>query len=236
MRCWLLACLPPHLATKLVTGRSRWPRRFLAGTAWICGARVRVTGDRPGRTPCSSPTTAAGSTSWSWPGRPAARSFPRSELGNPVVHWLADQNHTLYVRREDRRGARDQARPSPGKARRPPAGRLVSRGHHRPRRPAAAVPPDPARRGRPRRRRTSPSGRWRSIMAQRPREVGWHGESGKDNVLRMLGRRGTMPVTVRLLDPLPPSADRKALSAQRARRSRRRWLQVDARLTYRPRQ
>ena len=39
-------------------------------------------------------------------------------------------------------------------------------------------------------------------------------ESGKENVLRLLGRKGTIPVTVRLLDPLPPSDDRKALSNQ----------------------
>ncbi len=46
-------------------------------------------------------------------------------------------------------------------------------------------------------------------------EIAWHEEAGKDNVLRILGRRST-PVTVRLLDPLPPMDDRKAL-AQAAR-------------------
>jgi 1-acyl-sn-glycerol-3-phosphate acyltransferase len=39
-----------------------------------------------------------------------------------------------------------------------------------------------------------------------------NGESGKDNALRILGRRGSTPVVVRLLDPLPPSPDRKAIA------------------------
>ena len=43
--------------------------------------------------------------------------------------------------------------------------------------------------------------------------VGWHsGEPGMANVKRVLGHRGTMGVTVRLLPPLPPSDDRKALA------------------------
>src|SRR4029453_1255930 len=47
-------------------------------------------------------------------------------------------------------------------------------------------------------------------------EVGWHGESGRENVLRILGRKGTLPVTVHLLRPLDRTSDRKAL-AQAAR-------------------
>ena len=31
------------------------------------------------------------------------------------------------------------------------------------------------------------------------------------NVMRVLGHRGAMDVTLRLLDPLPPTDDRKAL-------------------------
>ena len=50
-------------------------------------------------------------------------------------------------------------------------------------------------------------------MAPRGAEVGWWEEPGKDNVLRLLGRRGTLPVTVRLLPPLDRSGDRKQLAA-----------------------
>ena len=43
-------------------------------------------------------------------------------------------------------------------------------------------------------------------------ELGWWEEPGKDNVLRILGRRGTLPVTLRLLAPLDRSGDRKTLT------------------------
>ena len=33
-------------------------------------------------------------------------------------------------------------------------------------------------------------------------EIGWWEEPGKDNVLRVLGRRGTLPVSVKVLPPL----------------------------------
>ena len=43
--------------------------------------------------------------------------------------------------------------------------------------------------------------------------IAWHsGEQGLANALRVLGLAGTRRVTVRLLEPLPPSADRKHLA------------------------
>jgi 1-acyl-sn-glycerol-3-phosphate acyltransferase len=47
-------------------------------------------------------------------------------------------------------------------------------------------------------------------------QIGWWDEPGKDNVLRLLGRRGTLPVTVNALEPLDGAGDRKQL-AQAAR-------------------
>ena len=44
------------------------------------------------------------------------------------------------------------------------------------------------------------------------REIGWHGERGKANVLRVLGRKGTIPAVVRVLPPLDQSSDRKLLA------------------------
>jgi hypothetical protein len=43
-------------------------------------------------------------------------------------------------------------------------------------------------------------------------EIGWYEHSGKENVLRLLGRRGTLPVTVRILPPLDRAVDRKQLT------------------------
>ena len=45
-------------------------------------------------------------------------------------------------------------------------------------------------------------------------EIGWYHEPGKSNVLRVLGRRGVLPVTVHVLAPLDRSADRKRLAAE----------------------
>ena len=65
-----------------------------------------------------------------------------------------------------------------------------------------------------RRRRTAAN--WARAAAAFPAsdaQIGWaNGESGAANLLRVLGRRGTIPVTVRLLDPLPPTGDRKQLA------------------------
>src|SRR5258708_32351731 len=36
---------PIHVVTKALLGRSRWPLRFLATAARICGARVRTEGE-----------------------------------------------------------------------------------------------------------------------------------------------------------------------------------------------
>ena len=43
-------------------------------------------------------------------------------------------------------------------------------------------------------------------------EIGWFNESGKDNILRVIGRRGTIGTTVRVLAALEPSGDRKLLA------------------------
>jgi lyso-ornithine lipid O-acyltransferase len=137
----------------------------------------------------------------------------KDTLGNPVLHWLADQNHTLYVKRDNRRGASDQARAIARKLEQPQPLALFPEGTTGPGdallpfRPTlfAAVAPAPA----------EVSVRPAAIdYGAAATEVGWHGESGKDNAIRLLGRRKSIPLTVRLLDPLPPSDDRKALSNQ----------------------
>ena len=106
----LFAVLGPiHVLTKLVFGRSKWPRRFLAAAAWIVGARPSVRGDPLGG------RTLLISNHVSWldililGGSTGTAFVSKDNLGHGVIHWLADQNHTLYVSREDRRGSRDQA-------------------------------------------------------------------------------------------------------------------------------
>ena len=136
----------------------------------------------------------------------------------PLLGWIADQNRTLYIDRAARRDSQGQVK------------RITDAlDNHQP----LAVFPEG----------TTGDGRhlmkFRSTLLEavapppkgvsvRPVAVdygnhadvvGWHsGERGMANFRRVLGHRGTMPVTIRLLEPLPHDDDRKAL-ARHARRS-----------------
>jgi 1-acyl-sn-glycerol-3-phosphate acyltransferase len=206
-----LACLLPHLIAKLAGGRSPWPTRFLAAAARICGAEVRLKGD-PVR-----PYSLLVANHLSWldilvlGGATGCAFVSKDSLGHGLLHWLADQNRTLYVKREHRKGARNQAveiaralegdmpialfpegTTGPGDALLPFRSTLLEAASYADK--EVAIRPVALDYG----------------VART--EVGWWQEPGKDNVMRILGRRGTLPVTVRLLDPLPPS-DRKTLAA-----------------------
>jgi len=212
---WFLACAPIHVATKLITGRSPWPQRFLGTATRIVGVRVEIDG-----APIRGHTLLVANHS-SWldililAGSTNCAFVSKDELGHPLLHWLADQNNTVYVRRSHVKGARDQAvavaaalegaKPvavfpegttGPGTHLLPFRSTLLEAANYAARdvevRPAAID------------------------YGAAAAEVGWWGESGRDNVLRLLGRRGTLAVTVHLLDPLDRAGDRKQL-AQRAR-------------------
>ncbi|MFC7537322.1 lysophospholipid acyltransferase family protein [Sphingomonas sp. GCM10030256] len=132
--------------------------------------------------------------------------------GHPVMRWLCIQNATVFVKRSNRRGIGDQAAAMIDALRsgRPltlfPEGTVGDGGRLLPFRPSllSAVAPPP------------------SGIAVRPVAIdygqsapdfGWtQGENGKANFLKIMGRRGSAEVIVRLLEPLPPSTDRKQLA------------------------
>ena len=206
-----LACLPPHLLAKAIAGRSNWPPRFLAAAARICGADVAVTGS------AIRPHSLLVSNHVSWldililGGATGCAFVSKDSLGHGLLHWLADQNRTIYVRREHRKGAREQAETI--------AGALAGD------KPVALFP-------------EGTTGPGDELLPFRPTlleaaayadrkveirpvaidygtartEVGWWKEPGKANMLRILGRKGRLRVTVRLLDPLA-HGDRKMLAA-----------------------
>jgi 1-acyl-sn-glycerol-3-phosphate acyltransferase len=206
-----LVCAPLHLATRLLYRRSPWPPWFLAASAWIIGARVRGTG-----APIRSHTLlVCNHTSWLdiliLGGATKCAFVSKDELGNPLVHWLADQNATVYVKRTHRKGAKDQAI----------AIAKALEGD----KPVALFPEGT----------TGPGTHllpFRSTLLEaanfaakdveiRPvaidygpaaGEFGWYEESGKDNVVRLLGRSGNIRVTVNVLAPLDRSAGRKQLA------------------------
>jgi 1-acyl-sn-glycerol-3-phosphate acyltransferase len=204
-------CAPIHIVTKALRGQSDWPPRFLAASAWICGARVRITGQ------WMRPHTLLICNHTSWldvlilGGATGCAFVSKAELGHPLLHWMADQEHTLYVRREHRRGASDQAEAVARRLKEPqplalfPEGTTGPGTYLLPFRSTLLAAVAPAPRGVTVRPVAIDYGRSAS-------ELGWHGESGKANVLRTLGRTRPVYVTIRILDPLPIMDDRKALT------------------------
>ena len=205
------AIAPIHIGTKRIFGRSPWPHRFLAAAAWIIGVRVRVSGRHPGR----HTLLVANHTSWLdilIVGSALRSAFvSKDELGHPLIHWLADQNGTVYVKRTHRKGARDQAaavakalegdKPviifpegttGPGTHLLPFRSTLLEAAHE-----------------------AGDKVRVRPVVidyGDAHAEVSWFDEPGGDNVKRLLGRRGTLPVSVQVLDPLDSQLDRKQLT------------------------
>jgi 1-acyl-sn-glycerol-3-phosphate acyltransferase len=199
----------------MLFGRSRWPSRFLAAAAWIIGVRVKVVG-RPAR---RHSLLVANHTSWLdilvLGGATGCAFVSKDQLGHGFIHWLADQNGTVYVRRSHRKGAKDQA-VAIAKALegdKPvalfPEGTTGPGTHLLPFRPTLLEAANFAA----------------EDVAIRPvaidygdamTDVSWWDEPGKHNVVRLLGRRGSLAVLVHFLGPLARSGDRKQL-AQEAR-------------------
>ncbi len=209
---WFLVCVIPHLLSNL-TGRSRWPRRFLGGIAWIVGADVRTEG-APAR---SGELLIANHVSWMdimvLAGATGCAFISKSEIrGHPFLRWVADQNRTIYVDRAERRQIHDQAQAVLDGLERDqplalfPEGTVGDGGTLLPFKPSllSAVAPPP------------PGVTLRPVGIDyhgRAQVLGWApGEHGLDNALRILGRKGRLPVTVRLLAPLAPSPDRKIIA------------------------
>ena len=209
---WFLICIIPHLLSSLA-GRSRWPRRFMRGVAAICGADVRCEGHPATR----GTLLLANHASWlDIPVLAAATGcafVSKAELaGNRFMRWFADQNATLYVDRADRRSIHGQMAALATALTRDkpialfPEGTVGDGGRLLPFKPsllAAVAPPPEGTLIRPAAIDYGP-------LAMR---IGWGtGESGIDNFLRVLGRKGRLPVIVRLLPAVAPSADRKLLA------------------------
>ena len=208
----LVGCFLPHLAARLF-GRSPVPPIFLGGAARICGARVRTVGQP------LEPHSLLIANHVSWldilvlAGATRTRFVSKAEVRDHwLLRWLADQNDTLYIERRDRRAVHSQAREVADALaeRRPMAlfpegttGDGVTLLAFRPALLAAVAPAPPGTHVRP------VAIDYSAMRAT----LGWtDGESGKANALKLLGRRGSFPVTVRLLASLPPGEDRKAMA------------------------
>ena len=208
-----LAYVIPHLLSKWLLGRSHWPPRFLRHAGLIVGVRPRIVGSPLG------PYTLviANHTSWldilllgGWAG---TAFVSKAELKKtPLLGWIADQNRTLYIDRGARRNSRDQVRQIVEALRHHqplaifPEGTTGDGRHLLPFRTTLLEAVAPPPRGVTVRPVAVDYGRYADV-------IGWHGgEPGVANFKRVLGHRGTMAVTLHLLNPLPPDSDRKTLA------------------------
>lgn len=219
---WLLLCLVLHGSRRLFRRRSPWPRRFLAGVARICGVRARFTAPPPRE----RALIVANHCSWLdimvIGGATGAAFIAKAELASvPLVGWLCRMNRTLFVDRADRRAipaqvAATRAALAQGPVAIFPEGTTSDGATLLPFKPAlfqALDPPPPGVIVQPLFLDYGPAAP----------EIAWTEateESGIGNALRILGRAGTIPLTVHLLAPFnpAPTGDRKAVSAEVRRR------------------
>jgi 1-acyl-sn-glycerol-3-phosphate acyltransferase len=217
----LLIALLMHGSWRLVRLPSPWPRFFLGSFAWIAGARRQVLA-----TPLRRDVfLIANHQSWLdvllLAGVTGSAFVAKGELKRvPVIAWLCGLNRTLFVDRGDRLGIADQiaelrAALSEGY---PitifPEGTTGDGTALLPFKPALLAVLDPP-----------PSGvRVQPVLidyGEARGEVAWVGdEPGQQNVLRLLGRAGTIRVTLTFLEPFDPAAHpgRKAITAEARQR------------------
>ena len=210
----LLLYVPPHVLTKLLTGgKSNWPQRFLRAVAYLVGVRPTVEGADV------QPHSFLVANHVSWldivvmAATTGTAFVSKAEIkASPLIGWLADQNNTVYVDRSDRAGVADQIREIAAELETAqpltvfPEGTTSNGRELLPFRTTllhAVAPPPPGAIIRP----------VALDYCEAVDGIVWvGGEPGVENALRVLGRKGTLPVTVKLLDPLPPTDNRKHLA------------------------
>jgi 1-acyl-sn-glycerol-3-phosphate acyltransferase len=215
----LLFCLPFHYAWKLFRRPSPWPRRFLWWVGRATGARVTIVG----RPLSSQVLFVANHLSWLdimvLAGASGAAFVSKEEVGTwPVLGWLARLNNTVFIARTERKAVRGQADALRAALAggQPvalfPEGTTGGGTEVLPFRASllqSVFPPLPGLKVQP----------VAVDYGQAGKEIAWIGDEGAaDNARRVLSRGGTVPVSVRFLEPIDPAGlgDRKAL-AERAR-------------------
>jgi lyso-ornithine lipid O-acyltransferase len=107
---WFLIIILPHFAWRIFSQRSPFAIWFLKGAGWAAGARVKIVGT-PVR---NNALYIANHISWLdilvLAGASGTSFVAKADMESwPVLGWLADQNNTIYVKREDALNVKDQA-------------------------------------------------------------------------------------------------------------------------------
>ncbi|WP_235527167.1 lysophospholipid acyltransferase family protein [Sphingopyxis sp. 113P3] len=211
----LIFLIVPHLCYRAVGRPSPMVMAFLNAAGWIAGLRIRTRGTRLRR----DVLFVSNHVSWldilALGGAARSAFVSKAEVETtPLVGWLADQNHTIYVQREAKREIHNQTselrsalargRPvtlfpegttGPGDGLLPFRASLLQ----------AVIPTPP-------RLQVQPV--FLDYGEEAP-EIAWlDPESGLDNFKRLLARKRPISLTIHYLDPLPDEveADRKALA------------------------
>jgi len=211
----MILLVPLHYLWRLSGRRSPWPRRFLRWVGYASGARVRIVG-----TPLHSHVLfLANHVSWLdimvVADASGAAFVSKAEVGSwPLIGWLASLNNTVFVARGERRAVRGQADAlrdalaSGQPVALFPEGTTEGAREVLPFRASllsSLYPPLPGIKVQP----------VAIDYGDATEEIAWVGaESAGANAKRVVSRRGTIPVTLRFLDPIDPAAlaDRKALA------------------------
>ena len=229
----LLVCLPLHYLWKLSGRRSPWPPRFLRWVGWSAGMRAHIVG-----TPLRSHVLFV-SNHLSWldimllAGASGTAFVSKDDVARwPVIGWLAGLNNTVFIARAERNAVRGQADAlrSALQTGQPvalfPEGTTEGGVEILPFRAsllASLFPPLAGIRVQPVALDYGPAAH----------DIAWIGdEPAAANARRVLARAGTVPVTIRFLEPIDPAAigGRKAL-AEQCRREIVQALQGDASAT-----
>lgn len=210
----LLLCVPLHYLWNLFGG-SPWPRIYLRWVGWVAGLRIEVIG-RPLK---RNVLFVSNHTSWLdimiLAGTTGTAFVSKEEVARwPVAGWLARINRTVFIARAQRsavKGQADALRDALASGRPValfPEG-TTGGGHEilpfRASLLAALFPPLPRLRVQPVAIRFAPAAR----------DIAWgENEGAKENAIRILSRRGTIPLTLHFLVPIDPAAagDRKTLA------------------------
>lgn len=214
MAAALLFLVVPHLLYRAIGRPSPMVMAFLNAIGWIAGLRIQTRGTRLRH----GVLFASNHLSWldilALGGAARSAFVAKAEVETtPLVGWLADQNHTIYVQREAKREVLEQAQMLRDELMRGHPVTLFPEGTTGPGDMLlpfraslfqAVAPPPPGVRIQP----------VFLDYGDAATDIAWQHEDGLSNFKRIMRRARPIPLTIHYLDPLPDSVmgDRKAIA------------------------